>query len=254
MLKNEGKLPTHLLIGERKSGTSWIWKQLVEHPEIFVHPEKEVHFFDKNYQAGLGWYRKNFNTNARVIVDCTPDYFNKNCMKKIVCDLSRAKLFCCIRNPLDRAFSHFKFGKFIGNLGDENFIEVWRRDWNQVRTRGQYDIHLSSYLQHYDLNKNLLVLVYDDMVNKKSVFLDSIYDFLGVPRIRGKFFDEHVMPGPDVFWKKTNLKNDRKTAYDHFYCDLKMSNQDRLELRDYYAPHLKNLTAILDRDFSDWYS
>jgi hypothetical protein len=40
-------LPDFLCIGAQKSGTSWLYKVLQEHPQIFMPPIKELHFFDR---------------------------------------------------------------------------------------------------------------------------------------------------------------------------------------------------------------
>lgn len=39
--------PDFLCIGAQKSGTSWLYKVLQEHPRIFMPPIKELHFFDR---------------------------------------------------------------------------------------------------------------------------------------------------------------------------------------------------------------
>jgi hypothetical protein len=39
-------LPNFLVIGAQKSGTSWLNKQLRHHPDIWLPPIKEIHYFD----------------------------------------------------------------------------------------------------------------------------------------------------------------------------------------------------------------
>ena len=41
-------LPTFLGIGAQKAGTTWLYKKLVQHPEIWIPPKKELHFFDNS--------------------------------------------------------------------------------------------------------------------------------------------------------------------------------------------------------------
>ena len=38
--------PDFLVIGAQKSGTTWLYQNLRTHPEIWLPPEKEIHFFD----------------------------------------------------------------------------------------------------------------------------------------------------------------------------------------------------------------
>ena len=40
--------PTFLGIGAHKAGTSWLYKQLCKHHEIWMPPVKELHFFDRS--------------------------------------------------------------------------------------------------------------------------------------------------------------------------------------------------------------
>lgn len=40
--------PTFLGIGAHKAGTSWLYKQLIGHPEVYMPPKKEIHFFDRS--------------------------------------------------------------------------------------------------------------------------------------------------------------------------------------------------------------
>ena len=39
-------LPTFLVIGAHKGGTSWLYQQFINHPQIWMPPVKELHFFD----------------------------------------------------------------------------------------------------------------------------------------------------------------------------------------------------------------
>ena len=38
--------PNFLIIGAQKAGTTWLDRNLREHPKIWLPPEKEIHFFD----------------------------------------------------------------------------------------------------------------------------------------------------------------------------------------------------------------
>ena len=53
-------LPDFILIGAARAGTTWISKNLGEHPEIFIPRKKELHFFDSQYPKGLEFYESFF--------------------------------------------------------------------------------------------------------------------------------------------------------------------------------------------------
>lgn len=50
------RLPQAIIIGVKKGGTRALLEFLRTHPDVRA-PGPEVHFFDKNYQKGLDWYR-----------------------------------------------------------------------------------------------------------------------------------------------------------------------------------------------------
>ncbi len=38
------KLPNFLIIGAQKSGTTWLWNEIRQHPDIFMPEHKELHY------------------------------------------------------------------------------------------------------------------------------------------------------------------------------------------------------------------
>jgi hypothetical protein len=102
MLHSINTLPTHLVVGVGKSGTSWIWKQMQEYEEISTSI-KEVHFFNKNLKKGIDWYKSQFKPN-RIIVDNSPDYFSCGDALRIKNCLPHSKIMVCLRNPIEGHF------------------------------------------------------------------------------------------------------------------------------------------------------
>jgi hypothetical protein len=233
-----GKKPTHLLLGTRKSATSWIWKQFSDHPDVYVHPEKEIYFFNNYYDKGLSWYQNQFPTKKRVVLDTTPDYFYQECAERIKKDLPNAKLLVNLRNPIDRAYSHWKFGCFVGNC-DEDFIKAWKRDWNRIRTRGLYDKHLESFLDHYKLDRSFLALSYDALLHKPFQFINQIYKFVGVPRHSSQFFEKKWMPGEISATGKEEVYKP--------ISERKMPDHEYKTLKNYYSSSIRRTEEILGR-------
>src|SRR4030066_135636 len=110
-------LPDFLIIGTQKGGTSSLFHLLIQHPQI--HPldskVKEVHYFDRrrNYKKGELWYRSHFPLRdtinpGELVGEATPAYlFFPDAAKRIQKDLPNAKLICLLRNPTERAISHY---------------------------------------------------------------------------------------------------------------------------------------------------
>ncbi len=56
------KKPHFLCIGAQKAGTSWLWVTLKQHPEIWMPPFKELHFFDHLYvEENRNWTHHHLN-------------------------------------------------------------------------------------------------------------------------------------------------------------------------------------------------
>jgi hypothetical protein len=46
-------LPNFLGIGAPQSGTTWLYENLRQHPEVWLTPHKEIHYFDKRYHSRM---------------------------------------------------------------------------------------------------------------------------------------------------------------------------------------------------------
>lgn len=95
-------LPKFLCIGVQKAATSWLWVQLRWHPEVWMPPVKELHYFDhlfvpenrswttahiqKNVKDSLNWHAKNGKIDLpyfRYMVDlATEDLFSEEWYRK----------------------------------------------------------------------------------------------------------------------------------------------------------------------------
>ena len=54
-------LPTFILAGAPKAGSSAFWHYIRQHPDIYLPDEKEPFFFDFNFEKGLDWYESKFD-------------------------------------------------------------------------------------------------------------------------------------------------------------------------------------------------
>ena len=113
-------LPNFLILGAQKAGTTALYAYLREHPSIAGPPWKEVSFFDRHYARGAGWYRGNFpnrlylrrlqaRTGAVPLVgEASPSYlFHPAGPERVASLVPEARLVALVRNPIDRALSHY---------------------------------------------------------------------------------------------------------------------------------------------------
>ncbi len=111
-----GALPTYLIIGAAKCGTTSLHHYLGEHPKIQVARRKELSFFvDEPLPRGEGhrgveWYRSWFSPDFAVRGEATPAYTSARFgvtperIRSVVPDV---KLIVCVRDPVARAVSHY---------------------------------------------------------------------------------------------------------------------------------------------------
>src|SRR3712207_8782399 len=58
-------LPSFILAGAQRAGTTSLYRALMSHPLIFSAAfHKGVNYFDVNYDRGMGWYRGRFPLKA----------------------------------------------------------------------------------------------------------------------------------------------------------------------------------------------
>ena len=78
ILKVKYPLPDFLGIGAQKAGTTWLHDNLSCHPELYLPPEKEIHYFDQHNDKPISYYsqffKKSKKNRACVKGEITPAY------------------------------------------------------------------------------------------------------------------------------------------------------------------------------------
>ena len=91
----------------------------------------------------------------------------------------RIKLFVCLRNPVERAFSHYLQDLKIGHISPDVSFEEALEDHPEYIAWGRYRQHLECYLNLFD-PAQMLVLVFDDLSKNPTALIETLYRFLGV--------------------------------------------------------------------------
>lgn len=114
--------PTFVGIGGQKCASTWLAECLAAHPEVFVHPKKEIKYFNRQTQEGeanvdaaqpLDWYRDHFAgpsaQAAAVRGEFTPDYlFDGTAAARMREALGPVQILCVFRDPVARLRSHLR--------------------------------------------------------------------------------------------------------------------------------------------------
>ena len=180
-------LPTFIVAGAQKSGTTWLFECLDEHPEIFVPRSKEVHYFcppDKcrfsTCNKGLDWYRNQFSSpqSQKAKGDLTTDYMYYPDVATRLYQLDpNMKIVFLLRNPVERAYSAYwmwrrhksdlpPFASLI--FGTHSLIE-----------RGRYAEQIKPYIEYFGIEQ-IKVYIYEEIMKEPENFFYDIYQFLGV--------------------------------------------------------------------------
>lgn len=125
-------LPNFLVLGPPRTATTWLFRCIYQHPQIYLPEIKEVHYFDEHYERGLAWYAslfKNAPAAAVAVGDITPSYYaHPEAPARIRQTLGeRIKLFVVFRDPVERAFSEYRMKKGSG-IVKGSFLEALQAD------------------------------------------------------------------------------------------------------------------------------
>ena len=106
-------LPDTIVLGEMRTGSTFLRGMLDQHPQAQLPSKKEVHFYDYNFHRGADWYRafyprRRANSDTLRYIDCTAGYFFHPLAPERVEQVTpEAKLIVVLRNPVERAISHY---------------------------------------------------------------------------------------------------------------------------------------------------
>jgi hypothetical protein len=184
-----------------------------------------------------------------------------------------AQIIVSLRNPVERAFSHywherkkkkiaFEFEEIFSNY---DLFESW------IAT-GFYDEHLKRYYDHFDENQ-VLVLIFEDLREDSSSFIREVFSFLGVdPEFQPSVLDQKVnsawyrLFGVDrfkeeainVLTKPINVLSNSAAAKVRNYFrpqseyERGMDDETRARLQSIYRPHISALEDQLSRSLENW--
>lgn len=204
-----GLPPTFLIIGAQRGGTTSLYRYLVQHPAILPADSKELHYFDYQYHKGRWWYLSQFPlallAGDALTGEATPYYlYHPHAPARIQADLPDARLIVLLRDPVERAFSHFKLNRKKGReRPDVTFeaaleMETERLVGESERLAADSSYHSQVHQHHSYLAKGLyieqlprwqaifppeqlLVLRSEDLYTQPAAVLAQTFAFLGLP-------------------------------------------------------------------------
>ncbi|TKS89554.1 Heparan sulfate glucosamine 3-O-sulfotransferase 3B1 [Collichthys lucidus] len=185
------KLPQAIIIGVKKGGTRALLEFLRVHPDIRA-VGAEPHFFDRNYENGLEWYRELMpkTLEGQITMEKTPSYFVTREAPARISAMSRdTKLIVVVRDPVTRAISDYtqtlskkpdipSFESLTFKNRTTGLIDT---SWSAIQI-GIYAKHLDNWLQYFPMDQILFVSG-ERLISDPAGELGRVQDFLGLKRI-----------------------------------------------------------------------
>lgn len=293
-------LPHFIIVGAQKSGTTSLYSYLSDHPEIEMSPLKETFFYSyllkgdtflKTYpdipksldEYGMLWKREDLCRGEK-----TATYLSTPGVAKLIKKTNpKVKIIMILRNPVDRAYSHYMMNVRNG-IEKAPFEEVLdealyldSKDpperFGYIRN-GRYFSYVKEYIDCFP-QEQIQVILFDDFVKNTDIVLkrimfflnvnptvrintDTIYQKTGIPRIRVL----SKMLYQDSFWKKTvkfilpEILQKRIAIMLNYmrFHDLKKPTLDQglvKKLQEIYRSDLIELAELLQLEdlLEDWF-
>ncbi len=246
-------LPDFLVIGVMKGGTTSLFNYLARHPQIHPPFRKEIKYFDIHYSQGLGWYRAHFPLRTKmqpgtVTGEATPYYiFHPVAVRRIARTLPQTKLIVVLRNPIDRAYSHYNHMVRVGRepLSFEDAIEqepgrlageaekiiagpnhpAFNHLHYSYLARGRYIEQLKKWHEFF-LREQMLILQSEELYATPTTAYRKATNFLGV-----------------TAWQPDDFSVFKQGSYDGLSPALWQ------RLSDYFRPYNEELYTYLGMNF-----
>ncbi len=255
-----------------KAGTSALQFNLNKHPQIYCLSKywkekifeqnnmlstsydrgmsnknsKELDFFNSelNFTIGKEVYEKFFPMNKRARGESSPNYSQPNLIDDTINNIKslypNMKFILTMRDPIDRAFSHWNMVQAIPtaawgeDLRDKTFNSIVESTPNRgIFKRGLYYKIIKQYTDAFG-SDNIHLVIQEELKANPLVELAKIHDFLGVDSMEG------VDPG-------------YRNIFETDYGDRVLDSESKTLLKLYYADDIAQLkNAYPNLDYSKW--
>jgi hypothetical protein len=284
-------------VGAQKSGTTTLHEILLKHERVVLPNVKETKFFHDDdrsqYSNGIEWYFHKYfclNTQDKVVGEIDPDYlYFDDVPERLFQHNKDLKLIVILRNPAERAYSHYLMSKSRGiensDFNHALLLEQSRLkngEYNQNHysyySRGKYYNQVRRYMDLFSRD-NIMFLEFREFLDF-SVSLPKIYEFIGLSDSdglenvaihsnrttspRNYMLSKFINAGGTIRGKMLshllgdNLKLKMKKYLMNFNSSSKvypkMDNEIYLELMESYRSDVNKLAKLTGIDFvGAWY-
>lgn len=202
-----GALPTFLIIGAMKCGTTALHRLVGHHPRVAVSAPKELNFFfgaerpptcadptddaeppadadDRwaagNHWRGLDWYASHFRADTPVRGEASPGYTSPShphVAERVAALLPEVRLVYLVRDPIERAVSQHRHHHRDG-AETRPLREALLDPHSQYLARSRYHERLRSFLDRFPRDRILIVST-EDLRARPAATIGRVLRFLG---------------------------------------------------------------------------
>ncbi len=282
------------IVGAPKAGTTSLYHYLNEHPKIIMSKEKEPDYFSHEAlkNQNIYYYNMQIDTEEKyhslfnverddsILGEASVSYlFYEDVPAKIKQYNKHAKIIIVLRNPIERAYSHYLMDFRLG-LVQNTFEEIIYRGssvskdfelhYQQYIEVSQYFSQIERYLKIFG-KENIHIIDYEDLQKDQEAVLKNIFLFLEVEtdyqaNIKKEYNTFSMSKYSIINWfysfflfrrivKFILPKKILKIITTFFFQKNKkpiLSFDTRFYLQNLFKKDIQQLGVILNKDFSKW--
>jgi hypothetical protein len=243
--------PDFVIVGASKSATTWLQRNLQQHSAVFM-PGPETHYFSWNFERGPAWYGAFFEPAQphQIVGERSNSYLDHpDAPRRLREALPEVRLIVQLRNPIERAFAHYRAQFRHGEVGADGDREPGGLDAERLHAGGLYFRHLSRYLELFP-REQLCVTLYDDLDREPARVLNRIRAHIGLATsdvgapapVAGA-----IQPIGDAARRGASRRALDRPARRPAAGEALLAR-----LRAYYADDVQALSQLLERDLTGW--
>lgn len=276
-MSSQAVLPSFVIIGAMRSGTTSLASWLREHPDVHMPAQKELHYFDRQYELGIDWYADQFKgaLGEPAIGEATPNYlYEATALERLAHDIPAARVILLLRDPVARAHSHYLHRYARGgetlSFDDALRAEPERLASDDPVVRAHYSYaDRGRYLEQIRRVERLFpaeqisIHLFEDLRDRPSTIFRMVSDFLGIdssvpPAVVGRQanayqqFRSLALRRATSSWPKPlrDLLGRLNRVPPARYPDVSAAALERLN--ELYTPERAALAELLRRDLHEW--
>lgn len=207
------ELPTYFIVGAKRAGTTSLDEYIKAHPHVLRGlVEKGCRYYDVNYERGPEWFRQQLLPVAEIdrvarklgrrpiLGESSPYYaFHPDAARRIAADVPDARLIFVIREPVERAWSHYRYEVARG-FETLDFADAFAAEHDRLQetepaaqqrnhrhfsyaARSRYAEQLERLRSHFD-REQILVIESELLFAEPEATMDTVFGHLGLTPMR----------------------------------------------------------------------